>query len=89
MKDTTVSIIFGIGLIRKHIKLSDIQEAKLSKDIVLENVRLKQTADYTLYTVGGMDSVALILNDKISYVRIGCDTPQLLVNYINGKILKS
>lgn len=86
--DTTIVITFGIGLIRRRIKLMDIQEAKLSKDMNSEGLCLRQTADYTLYTVGGMDAVVLILKDKISYVRIGCDTPQLLVNYINSKILK-
>ncbi|NBW33971.1 MAG: hypothetical protein EBR30_02840 [Cytophagia bacterium] len=87
--DTTIVITFGIGLIKRRIKLTDIQEAKLLKDMTSEGLRLRQTADYTLYTVGGMDTVVLILNDKISYVRIGCDAPQLLVNYINSKILKT
>lgn len=85
---TTIIIAFGIGLIRKRIKLKDIQEAKLSKDMASEVLRLRQTSDYTLYSVGEMDAVVLILNDRTSYVRIGCDTPLLLVNCINSKISK-
>jgi hypothetical protein len=86
--DTTIIITFGIGLIRKRIQLTDIQEAKLSKDMVSESARLRQKSDYSLYMVGEMNPVVLIMNDKISYVRLGCDTPQLLVNYINSKISK-
>jgi hypothetical protein len=83
--DTYVRIVFGIGLIRKTIPIHSLKEARPAKSAAAGS---GQISKYMLYSLGGVDCVEILFNDKLRLIRIGCDDPLLLSDFINSKIQK-
>lgn len=83
-----VLIVFGVGLIRKKIPLSSIEEVRLSGNVHLRDTHNRQITEYSLYSVKGMDSVELLMKDEQKSIRIGCDNSIGLCEAIKSKLVK-
>lgn len=79
--ESTLEIRFGIGLIRKYFRLSDILNARPYRTRFWQGWGIHLTSDGTLYNVSGFDAVQLSLRDG-KQVIIGTNDRQRLLNYI-------
>jgi hypothetical protein len=85
--DHTVDIRFGIGLIYRHIDISNISKATVVRNHWWMGWGIRFGLNYTLYNVSGLDAVELTLKGKKRKIRIGTNAPSELAYIINQKIL--
>ncbi len=81
-----ISIKFGVGLFRKTIAIQAIKAVKLTQNSLFVGWGIRYTPDYTLYNVGGKNAIELVMKNGQRSIRIGCDDPILLFNFLNSKI---
>lgn len=86
VSDHSVDVRFGIGLIRRHIDISDISAAAVVRNPWWVGWGIRFALNYTLYNVSGLDAVELTLKGKKRKIRIGTNAPKELVYLINQKI---
>ncbi len=83
----TLECRFGIGLIRKRIRLADIQEVRAVTNPWIAGWGIRWMPGYWMWNVSGLRAVELTFRDG-SRFRIGTDEPEVLVKAIElGKTL--
>ena len=86
--DKDVTVVFGIGMVRKTILLDDIEQCEPKKKQFVLGWGLRYRWDYTLWNVSGLDSVELTFKNKNRKFRIGTDQPDELCEAINKAIVE-
>jgi len=80
---------FGIGLIRKQIPLSDIQEVRAVKNPWIAGWGIRwMPGQYWLWNVSGLRAVELLMKNGTRF-RIGTDEPEILVHAIQANKLSA
>ncbi len=80
---------FGIGLIRRRISLSEIEQAKPVKNSWIVGWGIRYWPGYWVWNVSGLDAVELVYKNGTRF-RIGTDEPEALVRAIeSAQSLKS
>lgn len=77
-----ITVSFGLGLIRKKIKLESIASVELLKTSILCGWGIRIMNDGTLYNVSGREAVKIKLKDGTA-VAIGTNDVKNLMNSIN------
>jgi len=80
-----VTASFGIGLIRKKIKINNIKAATQVRNKWWYGWGIRAFPDGWMYNVSGLDAVELELKSG-SRFRIGTDEPEELLNSIRPKL---
>jgi len=84
ISDNVLVCRFGIGLIRKEISLSDIQEVRAVKNPWFSGWGIRwMPGQYWMWNVSGYRAVELLLKNG-SRFRIGTDEPEALVQAIEA-----
>jgi len=84
ISDNVLICRFGIGLIRRRIPLSDIQEVRAVKNPWFVGWGIRwMPGQYWLWNVSGLRAVELLLKNG-SRFRIGTDEPETLVQAIEA-----
>ena len=73
-----ISIIYGIGWIRKNISLKDISEISLVRGKWREGAGIRYLIGGTLYSINFTNSVKLKFHHKLRFIRIGSKNPEQL-----------
>lgn len=84
-----IKIRFGIGLIRKSWKISDIACAAPVRNTLLNGWGIHYTMNTNIYNVSGMKAVELTFKNNRRKVRIGAVEPEKLADYINRIVSKT
>jgi hypothetical protein len=84
--DNEIMIRFGIGLITKKIKLSEIQSVATMKYPVYFGYGVRITPGGVLFNVNGRHAVEIILKNKKKTVQIGTNDWDNLRNVIESAI---
>lgn len=79
-----ITISFGLGLIRKKIKLESIASVEILKTSIFFGWGIRIMNDGTLYNVSGRDAVKIKFKDGTA-VAIGTNDVKNLMNSINEK----
>jgi len=81
VKNNTIFMKLGIGVIKKEFKISSIESIKIVKNKMWYGWGIRWIPGGTLYNVSGLDAVELIIKDGRK-IRLGTDDPQELYNVI-------
>ncbi len=79
--ESTLEIRFGIGLIRKRFRLSDILSVQPYRTTFLQGWGIHLSTDGTVYNVSGFDAVLLRLRNG-KQVILGTNDRERLLSYI-------
>ncbi len=82
-----VRLRFGIGLIRKTFKLSDIESVRVVRNSWLYGWGIRYTPHGWLYNVSGLGAVELLRRDG-KKTRIGSDEPEKLAEAISSAMIE-
>ncbi len=82
----TISVSFGIGLIRKRIKLNRIKTVTTVKSPWYYGWGIRIIPNGVLYTMSGADGVELKFNDTDRIIRIGTKDSLVLKNEIEKRL---
>jgi hypothetical protein len=83
----SIKIIFGIGLIRKSFKFTDIKSCTIVRNKWWYGWGIRWLPHGLLFNIWGLDAVELLMNNGKIY-RIGTDEPQELYAVIKSKLTK-
>ncbi len=87
ISDNVLVCCFGIGLIRRQILLSDIQQVRAVKNPWFGGWGIRwMPGQYWLWNVSGLHAVELLLKNG-SRFRIGTDEPEALIRAIEANIV--
>ncbi|MCF0055076.1 hypothetical protein [Dyadobacter sp. CY356] len=78
---------FGIGLIQKHIELSEVFKAEAVKNPWWLGWGIRLGTDYTLYSVSGLHAVVIFLKGNKKKLIIGTNAPEELAASINQNLV--
>jgi len=81
----TISIRFGVGLIRKSFRIRDIRDARAVRNRWYYGWGVRYTPHGWLYNVSGLDAVELELKDGRKY-RVGTDEPGQLLAAVRAAV---
>ncbi|MBK6963444.1 MAG: hypothetical protein IPH20_05725 [Bacteroidales bacterium] len=81
-----IKIRFGIGLIHKSWQLEKIEKATAVKTNLLQGWGIHYSLNTTIYNVTGFKAVELNFKNSKRKVRIGCNEPEKLADYINRMV---
>ncbi len=81
-----VSIIFGVGVIRRKWKISKLAKAEAVRNSVMHGWGIHYSLNTTIYNVNGFDAVELSFRDSKRKVRIGSAEAPKLADSINRQI---
>lgn len=84
--DSTISIKFGAGLIKKNILLNEIESCKQIRNKWYLGWGIRLGRGFTLYNVSGFDAIEITFKDGRRKIRIGTGDPEGLLEAINSKI---
>lgn len=85
--DNHINIKFGVGLIRKSFKLSDIKSCTIVRNKWWYGWGIHWCFKGWLFNISGLDAVELLMNNGKVY-RIGTDEPQKLNEFIQKNLTK-
>ena len=80
-----IKLTFGIGLIRKHFAIADIESASIVQNHWYQGWGIRKIRSGWLYNVSGFDAVEINLKNGRRY-RIGTDQPRELCRAIEAAI---
>jgi hypothetical protein len=83
--DGWVSCSFGVGLIRRRIRGSDVQRAETVRNKWYYGWGIRLTPHGWLWNVAGLDAVELTFNSGKKF-RVGADEPENLVEAISASV---
>jgi hypothetical protein len=83
----TISVSFGIGLIRKRIKLERIKSVDTVKSPWYYGWGIRIIPNGTLYNISGTDGVELKFNDTDRIIRIGAKNSLTLRKEIEKRLI--
>jgi hypothetical protein len=78
-----IRISFGIGLIKKTFNINTIESVRVVKNSPLVGFGIRNTLNYTLYNVSGLNAIELSFKNKSHKVRIGSRQSNELCSYIS------
>jgi len=87
VSDTTVTIQFGPGIIRKKISLSDVASCNPVRNQWWWGWGIRLIPGGWLYNVSGLDAVELKMKNGRIF-RVGTDEAQRLADFIQAKLAK-
>lgn len=79
-------VVFGIGIINKSIKISEIKSAKKVRNKWYYGWGIKFIPNGILYNISGFDAVELKFKNKSSIIRIGVKPNSQLYNKIQERL---
>lgn len=85
VNDTTVTVQFGPGPIRKTIQLLDIDSCRAVRNPWWWGWGIRRIPSGWLYNVSGFDAVELVMKNGRIF-RLGTDEPQALAEFIRSKL---
>ncbi len=83
--DSTVSLSFGFGSLRREIMLAEVAAARKVRDHWYDGWGVRIIPGGRLYNVGGLDAVELEM-DNGRVVRVGTDQPDALLAAISAAL---
>jgi hypothetical protein len=83
----SILVLFGIGLIRKRIKLNRIKAVETVKSPWYYGWGIRIIPNGTLYNISGTDAVELKFNDTDRIIRIGTKDPLTLRKEIEKRLI--
>jgi hypothetical protein len=81
--EDTLELRFGIGLIRKRLKLKEIMSIQPHRTSFWNGWGIHYSREGTIYNVSGYDAVRLTMTDGRHYI-IGTDQPRELLRFIES-----
>ena len=87
--ESKVTVIFGIGLIRKSVHFNNIQSVTRVRSKWYYGWGIRLMPSGWLFNVSGLDGVDIKRKDDVSVIRIGTKKPDLLRNAIFEGISKN
>lgn len=85
VNDTTVTVQFGPGPIRKTIQLAEIESCRPVRNRWWWGWGIKRIPGGWLYNVSGLGAVELVMKNGRVF-RIGTDEPKALAEFIRSKL---
>jgi hypothetical protein len=79
----TLQIRFGIGLIRKTLRLEDIETVEPFRTSFWHGWGIHYSPDGMVFNISGYDAVRLTMSDRKRYI-IGTDDRDRLMRYIEA-----
>lgn len=86
VNDDILVASFGVGLIKKKIRLAEVQECSIVKTPWYIGWGIRFGPGYTIYTIAGSDAVEFAFKDGRRKVRIGTDEPEALYEAVRSKL---
>ena len=83
-----ILIVFGIGLIRKKVKLNSISNVTKVRNKWYNGLGIRMIRNGWLYNIHGLDAVELKYKNCNSVLRIGTGNPKEISNFIEKTINK-
>lgn len=87
--DSKISIVFGIGLIKKRIDLNNVKSVETVRNKWYHGWGIRLIGNGWLYNISGFDGVEIKQKDKVSVIRIGTRQPAQLRKAIFEGISKN
>jgi len=84
----TITVSFGIGLIRKRVKLKRVKAVETIKSPWYHGWGIRIIPNGTLYNISGSDGVELKFNDTDRIIRIGTKNSLALKKAIEERLVK-
>jgi hypothetical protein len=81
-----ILITYGIGWIKKTIKLDRIATVRVVRNKWYYGLGIRLLPKGTMYNIHGLDAVELYFYDTSRIIRIGTAMPEQLAAHIQGKI---
>lgn len=81
-----VSIVFGVGAIRRKWKIGAIEKAEAVRNTVMHGWGIHFSMNTTIYNVSGFDAVEISFRNSKRKVRIGTAEAAKLADTINRQI---
>ncbi len=81
-----VSIVFGVGIIRRKWKIGTIEKAEAVRNTVMHGWGIHFSLNTTIYNVSGFDAVELTFRNSKRKVRIGTAEAVKLADSINRQV---
>jgi hypothetical protein len=88
VNDQAIDLHFGIGLLRKHFSLKDVQATRAVKNPLYYAWGIHAMPDGWVFNVSGLQAVELQMKNGRKY-RIGTDDVQSLANAIDKGLQKA
>ncbi|MEI7597243.1 MAG: hypothetical protein WCK02_15955 [Bacteroidota bacterium] len=82
--DEKIKIMFGIGIIRKTVKLNTITHAECVRNKWYNGIGIRMLQNGWLYNIHGMDAIELNYRNSKNIIRIGTQKPAEMKDIING-----
>jgi hypothetical protein len=83
--DEKIHIKFGVGLIKKAIKINDVVEVRQVRNPWYYGWGIRWFPGGWLYKVSGLDAIEIVMTSGKKY-RIGTDEPEKLFNTIQSRL---
>ena len=83
--DDALEIRFGVGWIRRRFSLQEIESCAVVRNRWWYGWGIRRIPGGWLLNVSGLDAVKLVMRNGEAY-RIGTDEPQVLSEFIQGKL---
>lgn len=87
--NSKIRIVFGIGLIRKTIKLNNVKYVEVVRNKWYHGWGIRLISNGWLYNITGLDGVEIKQKDRRSVIRIGTKQPAVLRKAIFKGITKN
>jgi len=84
-----IVVSFGIGLIRKKVKLENIKSVKKVKNKWYNGYGIRYIRNGWLYNIQGFSAIELSFKDRNSVFRIGTKDNSRLLTEINNRLKKT
>lgn len=84
--DESIRIYYGIGLIRKRIKIGRVKAAKVVSNPWYFGWGIRVIPNGMMFNISGSAGVELTFHDNSGIIRIGSGNAQVLKETISGKI---
>lgn len=84
--DSKLSLVYGVGVIRKTINLQNVESCEVSSYGWLSGFGIRVLRSGVLYNVSGTKAVTLKMKGKSRFVMVGTDEPEELKKAIDQSI---
>lgn len=89
VNESKITVIFGIGLVRKSIDLSNVQSVESVRNKWYYGWGIRVIPNGWMYNIAGLQAVEITRKDKNSVFRIGSKHPEVLRKVISDGISRS
>jgi hypothetical protein len=86
VNDERIIIIYGVGIIRIHLKLKDVKAMREVTNPIYAGWGIRFMAGGTIYNINGRKALELKFHNKSRFVRIGSKNPSVLMEAIDDRL---